>query len=197
MGLREAAENALKLLDERLSDWATEEEQRDTVYYEPAEQLRKALKEDQPFDVVADVEDFHRKFSLLYGGIVRGLPQELRRFREDFLKEELDEYTRNSVGLEFELGLRTLNHETVNKHLEEMLDALVDLVYVAVGTAHLHGFDFREAWRRVQAANMAKIRAEKPGDSKRGSTFDVVKPAGWKAPDHSDLVARNIYTGQT
>ena len=74
------------------------------------------------------------------------------------------------------------------EELKEKLDALVDLVYFALGTAYLHGFNFNEAWKRVHAANMKKIRAEKKGDSKRKSTFDVVKPAGWIVPDLSDLV---------
>jgi predicted HAD superfamily Cof-like phosphohydrolase len=68
------------------------------------------------------------------------------------------------------------------------LDALVDLVYVALGTAHMQGFDFNEAWRRVHDANMQKVRAQNADESKRGSALDVVKPEGWKPADLSDLV---------
>ena len=123
-----------------------------------------------------DIESFHHKFGLSYGGAPRALPWDLAEFRIKFLQEELDEY---AAAYEAD--------DTVHSR-EQMLDALVDLVYVALGTAYLHGFNFAEAWRRVQVANMSKVRVERAEDSKRGSTFDVVKPAGWKPPSHKDLV---------
>ena len=121
---------------------------------------------------VADIAAFHEKFGLAYTGGPRELPASLAFFRAQFLVEELNEYTE---------GLKSGD-------LEQQLDALVDLVYVAIGTAYLQGFDFDEAWRRVHAANMAKIRTMRAADSKRGSTWDVVKPEGWQPPDLSDLV---------
>jgi len=74
--------------------------------------------------------------------------------------------------------------------LEKCLDALIDLEYVLLGTVHLHGFSgiYDQAFARVQAANMSKIRAERPEDSKRGTGFDVVKPEGWEAPVFADLL---------
>jgi predicted HAD superfamily Cof-like phosphohydrolase len=70
------------------------------------------------------------------------------------------------------------------------------IIGICIETSHNSGWDFEEGWRRVHAANMAKVRAERPGDSKRGSTFDVVKPEGWTAPDLSDLV-RKPFIGVT
>jgi predicted HAD superfamily Cof-like phosphohydrolase len=72
----------------------------------------------------------------------------------------------------------------------EVIDALVDLVYVALGTAHLCGFPFTQVWDAVHAANMKKVRAARVCDSKRGSTFDVVKPKGWKKPDVAKILRR-------
>lgn len=98
--------------------------------------------------------------------------------------------------------------------LHEALDALVDLQYVLLGTAYLMGFFkevrlveeviedpdslphpmerfttiFEEAWARVQKANMSKVRAKSAGESKRNSSFDVVKPKGWKPPNFTDLL---------
>lgn len=127
-----------------------------------------------------DIEEFHHKFHLSYGGAPRVLPEDLMDFRIKFLQEELEEYKRA-------WGDIRMDGDSL-KSREDMLDALVDLVYVALGTAYLHGFNFAEAWRRVQVANMAKVRVERVEDSKRGSKFDVVKPTGWTAPSHSDLV---------
>lgn len=117
-----------------------------------------------------DVQDFFDKFDLTYEGLPRSLPHDVWKFRIKLMTEELFEYA------------------TAENNFEE-LDALVDLVYVAIGTACEHGFDFDEAWRRVHAANMRKVRARPDGsDSKRGSGHDVVKPAGWRPADLSDLV---------
>jgi predicted HAD superfamily Cof-like phosphohydrolase len=91
--------------------------------------------------------------------------------RRRLLREELEEYC-------------------TADNLEEQLDALVDLMYVLLGTAYLHGFNrFGEAWSRIQAANMLKVRATVPEDSPRGSTLDVVKPPGWSPASLTDLVS--------
>ncbi len=127
------------------------------------------------FDPVRDIVEFHEKFMARYDGPPRDLPTDLQDFRLGFLEEELTEYEEEGV----EKGDR-----------EKQFDALIDLVYVAIGTAYLNGFDFREGWRRVHAANMAKVIANPEGDSRshRDAKFDVVKPEGWTPPDHSDLV---------
>lgn len=118
-----------------------------------------------------DIEEFHEKFGRDYSGPPRPLPDDLQNFRADFLCEEFNEY--------FE-GVDEQNPEKI-------LDALVDLVYIAIGTAYLHGYDFAEAWRRVHKANMAKVASKGEG-SGRGGEFDIVKPKGWVAPDLKDLV---------
>ena len=102
----------------------------------------------------------------------------------------------------------------VKPQMMAALDALVDLQYVLLGTAHLMGFNtdakivkqvqetpdempkpwsfvvnrFEEAWDRVQKANMTKVRTKNPADSKRKSEYDVVKPEGWEPPQLHDLV---------
>lgn len=116
-----------------------------------------------------DIQSFHQKYSLDYDGPPRELPAELLRLRRRRLWEEVTEY---------------VNADS----LEDQFDALIDLVYIALGTAYLHGFDFPEGWRRVHEANMKKIRAERPDQSRHGSTYDIIKPAGWTPPDLSDLI---------
>lgn len=82
------------------------------------------------------------------------------------MREELDEFCE---------GLIDDDHA-------KMADALVDLVYVAMGTAHLLGYPWEQLWEEVQAANLRKRRAATADESKRGSTHDVVKPHGWTPP---------------
>lgn len=119
-----------------------------------------------------DIHQFHEKFGLKPVEKVGELNAEVLKFRIDFMREELNEFERAAAFGD----------------LEGELDALVDLVYVALGTAYLAKFPFGQAWNRVQKANMAKVRAEKESDSKRGSVLDVVKPEGWTPPSHHDLV---------
>jgi predicted HAD superfamily Cof-like phosphohydrolase len=151
-----------------------------------------ALASYRHFDPVADIADFHTKFGLEYTGKPRVLPRELADFRMRFMHEELDEYATHEASASME---RMIAHRpdlaAYTNDLEHMLDALVDEVYVVLGTAYQHGFNFREAWRRVHEANMKKVRAQSAEESKRGSTFDVVKPKDWTPPSHIDLVSDN------
>lgn len=122
---------------------------------------------------VEDIKDFHRKFGLEYTGKPRPLEPDLHNFRTNFMAEEIAEY----------------NTDYHKGDLAGQLDALVDLLYVAFGTAHMHGFDIEKAWVRVHEANMKKTRTKNEAESKRGNIkYDVVKPPGWKPPNLEDLV---------
>lgn len=94
--------------------------------------------------------------------------------------------------------LRELAEALRDDDLEGALDALVDLRYVNDGTVvefglnapnktcHGDGSRFNLAFARVHAANMAKLGPDgKPIVDAKGK---VRKPAGWTAPDLSDLV---------
>lgn len=117
------------------------------------------------------VGEFHRKFGLrhFFHGPNKDPDRGMLEFRHKFLQEELDEFTE---------GVEQGDHA-------KMFDALLDLVYVAHGTAHLLGYPWPAGWAEVQRANMAKERASSADDprSKRGHELDVVKPEGWTPPD--------------
>lgn len=149
-----------------------------------------------PPDMVKDIADFHKKFGLEYTG-KPCLPElSVTNFRIKFMYEEMREYTDSVMEcreeVEYQADDDGYREENIRSSLEKQLDALVDLVYVALGTAHLQGFDFNEAWRRVHEANMKKVRATSADESKqstgRGHSSDVIKPPGWQAPSHKDLV---------
>ena len=119
-----------------------------------------------------DIKDFHVKFGLEYIGPPRELKQKASLFRQHFMQEELDEY-----------------HNAVRAgDLAEQFDALIDLVYVALGTAYMQGLPFEPGWDRVHYANMLKVRVTGAGMSKRDSDLDVGKPSGWVPPYLGDLV---------
>lgn len=131
-----------------------------------------------------DVAEFHRKFDLpTFWDDVEPhlLDDELTAFRTKFMEEELEEF-KTAVA---------------QGNLADAADALVDLVYVAMGTAHMMHLPWHELWAEVQRANMAKARAAQDGsDSKRGSAFDVVKPEGWRPPDIEGVLKRHMYRMQ-
>ena len=149
-------------------------------------------------DLMGDVNAFHAKYGQEYTGKPRCLPADLFDFRVKFHDEETSEYRDEQLKL-LDAVERKDRRDIVNS-LELQLDALCDSVWVLLGTADLqYGRQaFIAAWRRVVAANMAKVRVEVAEDGTRNSAetgraakYDIGKPPGWTAPDHRDLVTDN------
>lgn len=118
---------------------------------------------------VNDIKDMHHKYGVHEW--VKNNPDKLEQllhFRVSFLKEEFDE-TFKAVG---------------EKDAEEIVDGLIDLCVVAIGTLDLMGVDAHEAWHVVNKANMAKEVGVKESRPNPLGLPDLVKPEGWKAPSH-------------
>jgi hypothetical protein len=90
------------------------------------------------------------------------------KFRIDFLQEELDE-TKKA-------------YETMDG--EEIVDGLIDLCVVAIGTLDAFGVDAYKAWDEVLKANMSKNVGVKEGRPNPLGLPDLMKPEGWTAPSH-------------
>jgi predicted HAD superfamily Cof-like phosphohydrolase len=127
-----------------------------------------------------DVARFHEKFDLPTELGPQPNDEERMKFRIKFLEEELKE---------FKDAYAEGDHA-------KMFDALIDLTYVAMGSAYCLGYPWQEGWDRVQWANMNKVRAQEDGsDSARHSRFDVVKPPGWMPPDLVSVLAKYGFYG--
>lgn len=160
----------------------------------------------RPFDPVGDVQQFHEKNALDYTGKPRALPFDLTQFRLKFKRQEVGEYEQHADSAMNELdkltgppslavGELAFNESLFIGELAQSLDALVDLVYVTLGTAHLQGFDFRRAWKRVHVANMSKVRVEGAArTAEERMKLKMVKPPGWVPPDHRDLVCDHAHS---
>lgn len=133
-----------------------------------------------------DVGNFHEKMNLInVTNMGPGLypaatfaesTQDLIEFRYKFMQEELEEFREGMA----------------QKDIVQVADALIDLAYVVMGTAHFFGLPWQELWDEVQRSNMLKERALSDGsNSKRGSSFDVVKPEGWTAPDLRTILIKH------
>tara|TARA_R110000868_G_scaffold356493_1_gene617979 strand:+ start:39 stop:443 length:405 start_codon:yes stop_codon:yes gene_type:complete len=114
-----------------------------------------------------DIINFHNKFGLKYDGKPMLLDKNTTDFRIKFIQEELNELIESSN----------------NNDIVGMADALVDIVYVAMGTAYMMGLPWQELWSEVQRSNMEKVRALNSSESKRNTSLDVVKPKGWTPPN--------------
>lgn len=129
-----------------------------------------------------DVRMFHQKFGMLDSATPTHLTKRKLTERIKFLQEELNEFA-EGCGLDNEYHKSTESMEIVDSGADQDLaaqaDALVDLVYVALGTASMMGLPWIELWEDVQRANLSKVRGVKPT---RNNKVDVIKPAGWVGP---------------
>jgi predicted HAD superfamily Cof-like phosphohydrolase len=152
------------------------------------------ITEDREF---VDVRDFHLKYSQIVSSTPSLLTKRKSAERANFLLEELQEYAtaaglRISVRLDTatgEVGLNFAPDPRIEPDLAEQADALVDLVYVAKGTAVMNGLPWKALWDDVQGANMRKV----PGVTKRGNAMDVTKPPGWVGPRGAAILVENGY----
>ena len=116
----------------------------------------------------------HDKFGV--NPIVREFNAEKLRkfieFRFNFLQEELNEaQAANNCPIKIDGN-------------EAIVDAMIDLCVVAIGTLNALDIDLFEAWDRVHVCNMTKqvgIKATRPNPL---GLPDLIKPPGWIGPSH-------------
>jgi hypothetical protein len=121
---------------------------------------------------VKDMNDMHTKYGVHEW--VKNNPDKLSEyleFRLNFLQEELDETRAGAI---------------LDKNPEEVVDGLIDLCVVAIGTLDAFGVDAHKAWDEVLKANMAKEVGVKPERPNPLGLPDLIKPEGWTNPSHKE-----------
>ena len=118
----------------------------------------------------SDVKTFMETF----GQMVRTKPQfpdeKTMRLRYDLIKEELNE----------------LEQAMKSKNLEEIADALTDILYVTYGAGYAYGIDLDKCFKEVQRANMSKLGKDgKPIYNDKGK---VMKGPTYRAPNLKQFV---------
>lgn len=126
--------------------------------------------------IVEDINDFIYKFGLDSTIVEASSNEEKLQVvlkRIEHLAEELEEI-KQSCG--------PSRIDTV-----ALVDGLVDLVYIAIGTVQMLGLNFDDHWKAVHYANMSKVRVNDPETHK----FGISKPAGWIGPEgeHRRLIS--------
>lgn len=138
-------------------------------------------------DFISDIADMHKKYGV-HEAVETFDHEKLMsflKFRFDFLKEELTEGT-NAV----EALTQSHNALQASKAADDVVDALIDLIVVAVGTLDAFKVNTELAWDRVQYANMQKEVGVKEGRPNPLGLPDLIKPEGWTAPVHADNLGR-------
>lgn len=140
-------------------------------------------------DWVQDIHNMHTKFRVR--PVIRNLSKEHKelflKFRLDFLKEELLE-AYEAAGYEVTFEAKRTAKALDPARAEDVVDAMVDLCVVAIGTMDAFDVDAHEAWSRVHVKNMEKEPGVKPERPNPLQLPDLIKPFGWTAPSHADNI---------
>lgn len=117
-----------------------------------------------------EVKLFHEKFNHPVSEQPRCMELERAKKRYNWMKEEIDEFI-----------------EAVEENdIVEQADAMIDVMYFALGTLVEMGIKPDELFEIVQCANMSKLWEDgKPHYNDEGKT---IKPVTWKDP-YEDLKA--------
>ena len=126
---------------------------------------------------VKDIAEMHTKYGTnkAIRSMDRAQLTSFLKFRVNFLQEELDE-------------LNEASKPGVPIDQAEVVDALIDLCVVAIGTLDAFDVDAYKAWDVVHEANMNKEVGIKESRPHPLGLPDLIKPEGWVAPDHNDNV---------
>jgi len=116
-----------------------------------------------------DVKEFHRVFKHPYSDTPKIMQLERAKARYSWMQEEIDEFI----------------EATKNNDIYEQVDAMIDLIYFALGTLVEIGIPPNEIFNIVQNANMSKLWEDgKPRFREDGK---VIKPSHWQDP-HDKIV---------
>ena len=116
-----------------------------------------------------DIRGFNKRYG--FDEWVRNNPDKrdvYLQYRHDLLLEELNE-TATAIK---------------NNDPEEIVDGLIDICVIAIGTLESYQVDAGKAWDEVHRANMKKKVGVKPTRPNPLKLPDLYKPATWEEPSH-------------
>jgi len=119
-------------------------------------------------DWVKDIYKMHRHYKVhpVIDDMDAEKLKKFLEFRINFLQEELDEMKSAESA-------------------EDVVDALIDICVVAIGTLDSFQVHSYMAWDEVLKANMNKQVGVKEGRPNPLGLPDLIKPEGWQAPSHA------------
>lgn len=123
---------------------------------------------------VGDIEDMHDKY-----GFTKWVDKKIEERDYESLRQLL-EFRAKFLREEFEETMTAIE----KRDYEEVVDGLIDLCVVAIGTLDLLKVNGTVAWNRVFSANMNKEVGIKESRPNPLGLPDLIKPEGWTAPSH-------------
>jgi NTP pyrophosphatase (non-canonical NTP hydrolase) len=126
--------------------------------------------------MIGDIKNLNRYYKI-YRFITNASDNEklhYLEFRAKFIQEELNELI---TAIE-------------NNEADEVVDALIDIIVIALGTLDAFDINIKKAWKRVHHANMQKKIGVKDTRPNPLGLPDLVKPEDWQAPQHFDNVGK-------
>lgn len=122
-------------------------------------------------DLIKDIAALHERFGVdkVVAAMDNMLLSRFMEHRIKFLLEELGELEESTVP-------------------ENITDALIDLIVVALGTLQAFQIDIGKAWDQVHEKNMQKVPGANPQRPNPYGLPDLCKPEGWTPPSHADNV---------
>ena len=115
-----------------------------------------------------------KKFMQTFGQEVKTSPsfptEKIVKLRYELIKEELSE----------------LNEAIKDKNLEEIADALTDILYVTYGAGHAFGINLDKCFQEVQNSNMSKL--DESGKPIYNDSGKVMKGPNYFKPNLSKFI---------
>ena len=123
-----------------------------------------------------EVKKFHGAFGHPTSDVPRVMEEERANKRYLWMLEELNEFLTASQ----------------NKDIVEQADAMIDVIYLALGTLVEMGIEPDELFKIVKHANMSKLWED--GKPHYNDIGKVIKPEGWENPHKKlELAIKKMY----
>lgn len=87
-----------------------------------------------------------------------------------------------------------INEYRNHKHIDEVIASLLSIAARTKYIAKMLGMTpelWAELWNDVQRANMTKVRATNANQSKRKSSYDIIKPHDWQPPQTAEILKKH------
>ena len=137
-------------------------------------------------DWVQDISDMHKKFGV-NDWVEKTVHDAWQNSARVHSKNEYTDKLKKFLDFRLEFLKEELN-ETIKASKEEdcaeVVDGLIDLCVVAIGTLNAFQVDPYKAWDEVHKANMTKEPGIKKSRPNPLGLPDLIKPKGWEGPEH-------------
>lgn len=127
--------------------------------------------------MIKDIEKMHEKF-----GVNEWVGAQISNKDLSKVKQLLDFRIKVMLNEEFNETVDAL----FNEDAEELVDGLIDIVVIAIGTLDILQVNVNNAWSQVMDANLSKESGIKPSRPNPLGLPDLIKPQAWTPPDHSN-----------